>query len=152
MNGFTKINNQLWEWLAKSKLGAGEVAVLCVVIRKTIAWNKESDKISGSTFVKMTGLSKRGVIYSINKLVNSSLLVVDRRVGRITKYSLSKLVQSVALVQSTSPTSAIHGTKPVQWASHTKDNTKETNKKHFKIEMRNGTPIAIEQIINSRQP
>jgi len=143
VDGFSKINNKLWEWLAKSKLDAGELAIIFVVIRKTICWGKESDKISGNKFCEMTGLSRRGVIYIVNKLVNCGLLVVERKVGKVTTYSLPKVVQSIALVQSASHTSATHCTRPVQSASHTKEK-KETNKKHFKIEMRGGKPTAIQ--------
>lgn len=142
MKGYTKIRNDFIDWLVSSNLDAGEFRVLFFLIRKIIGWNKSSDLIPISQFVESTKLSERMVIYSINKLIKRNLLTVVRRIGKVTRYSLP--------VQRIAPSNAMDGIKPMQRIAPFKRN-KETIQKDFKIEIRNGTPIAVQQIINSKK-
>lgn len=141
---YTKIPNSLIDWLNLQDFDGSEYKVIWVVIRKTIGWSKDKDKISHSQFCKLTGLAKRTVIYAIQKLVQSGALDIKKTQGKMTEYSLGKLVHSIAPVQPIVSTSAIDGKKLVQRSAPTIYNTKETKQKEFKIEIRDGKPIAIE--------
>lgn len=55
---YTKIPNELLEALARTRLSNYEFRYIWVVIRKTYGWNKKSDYISNSQFVKETGIKK----------------------------------------------------------------------------------------------
>lgn len=51
---FTGIPNAILETM--SRFSGAETKVLMVICRKTYGWKKDTDKISASQFVKMTGL------------------------------------------------------------------------------------------------
>jgi phage replication O-like protein O len=58
MKSYSKTPSELLEALAKTKLSGYEFRLILVVLRKTYGWNKESDFISTSQFVKETGIKK----------------------------------------------------------------------------------------------
>lgn len=60
-------------WMAKISLG--ELAVLMCVARKTYGFNKDNDRISLSQIEKMTGLSRRGIVKSIDSLIARNLIL-----------------------------------------------------------------------------
>lgn len=137
MSGYTKISNKFLDWIIGSDLDGGEFRVLFFLIRKIAGWNKKQDAIPITQFIECTKLSKRMVIYSINKLIKKDLVSVVRRNGKVTKYSLIGIVQPIA------PSSAIERTKPVQQIAPIKRN-KETIQKSFKQIIKNGAPVFIE--------
>jgi len=49
-------------------LGLAELKVMLVVVRQTYGWRKDSDKISLTTFERLTGLSRWPIVRAINKL------------------------------------------------------------------------------------
>lgn len=125
--------------------GAGftgtEIAVILCVIRRTWGWKKKEDWISLSQFVESTNRSRRGIVYAVNRLVQSNALVQKVTPGVKTVYSFNKnfsswnlqLVHSVALVQKMVSTSAKNGKQLVQYIAPTKEiytkeiTTKETH-------------------------
>jgi phage replication O-like protein O len=130
MNSYTKIPNNYLEWLSNQNFDGVDFRILLFVFRKTIGWNKESDKISISQFMEGTGACRRSIINSIKKLVSYNALVREKDSGKTNTY---RLVQSNALllVQSDVPTSALGCKKLVQSNAPTIYNTKETNKIDF---------------------
>lgn len=137
MNGYTKIRNDFLDWLVGSDLDSGEIRVLLFLIRKIAGWNKKTDAIPITQFIEATKLSKRMVIYSVNKLIKVGLVSVVRRTGKVTKYSL------IGVVQPTAPSSAIEHTKLVQPTAPIKRN-KETIQKGFQQIIKNGNPVYVE--------
>lgn len=137
---YTKIPNNYLEWLSCQNLKGLDFRILLFVFRKTIGWNKESDKISISQFLDGLKASRRAIINSIERLVLCNALVRSREKGKTNTY---RLVQSNALllVQSEVLTSALGGKKLVHGSAPTKDNTKETKQKDFKQIIENGRVI-----------
>lgn len=58
MSGYTKVSNFLFDIVMPS-VSPGAFKVVCAVVRSTVGWNKESDKISLSQFQQMTGIANR---------------------------------------------------------------------------------------------
>lgn len=77
-NGYTPIANELLEALAKINLSGTHFAMIFVVMRKTYGFQKKEDSISIDQFVKMLGVSRRTVIYSIQDLEAKRILFVRR--------------------------------------------------------------------------
>lgn len=71
-NAFQIPNSVIDELLAK--LTCAELKCYLFVVRKTKGWNKESDSISVSQFMEVTGLSNRSVITACESLVQMGLL------------------------------------------------------------------------------
>lgn len=77
MEKYTKIPNELLEGLAKIRLSNYELRVLWIIIRKTYGWNKPSDRIALSQFVKETGILKQHICRAIKNL-NSRKVITKR--------------------------------------------------------------------------
>jgi len=71
---FLQVPNAVIDELLPDLTGA-ELKCYLVVIRKTKGWNKESDNISISQFMKATGLSNSAVIKACESLVKYGLLI-----------------------------------------------------------------------------
>ena len=71
---FLQVPNAVIDELLPDLTGA-ELKCYLVVIRKTKGWNKESDNISISQFMKATGLSNSAVIKACESLVKYRLLI-----------------------------------------------------------------------------
>jgi len=71
---FLQVPNAVIDELLPDLTGA-ELKCYLVVIRKTKGWNKESDNISISQFMKATGLSNSAVIKACESLVKYGLFI-----------------------------------------------------------------------------
>ncbi len=71
---YSKIPNELLEGLAKIRLSNYELRVLWVVMRKTFGWNKLSDRIALSQFIKETGVRKQHVCRATKSLVERKVI------------------------------------------------------------------------------
>jgi phage replication O-like protein O len=60
-----------------NSLDPATTLVYIVICRQTIGWQKETDAISLSQFVRMTGLSKPTITKAIKQLVSSELIAVQ---------------------------------------------------------------------------
>ena len=123
---FLQVPNAVIDELLPDLTGA-ELKCYLVVIRKTKGWNKESDNISISQFMKATGLSNSAVIKACESLVQYGLLVKEngaRNTGVYAVNSYSKITHE----ESTQVT--------CEESSHTINNIKNTihntNKKNTK--------------------
>ncbi|WP_310681093.1 replication protein [Aliifodinibius sp. S!AR15-10] len=67
-------------------LTEGELKILLAIYRKTVGFDKTSDKIPYSQLVKSTGLSKSTISKGIKGLVNKKLVKVDRS-GNTNRYT-----------------------------------------------------------------
>ena len=143
---FLQVPNAVIDELLPNLTGA-ELKCYLVVIRKTKGWNKESDNISISQFMKATGLSNSAVIKACESLVKYGLLVKEngsRNTGIYAVNSYSKTTykkSSQVTCEESSPVKKVHSTcekssqVTCEESSHTKNNIKNTiqntNKKNI---------------------
>ncbi|WP_315090962.1 replication protein [Aggregatibacter segnis] len=112
---FLQVPNAVIDELLPDLTGA-ELKCYLVVIRKTKGWNKESDNISISQFMKATGLSNSAVIKACESLVKYGLLVKEngsRNTGVYTVNSYSKTTyekSSQVTCEESSPVKKVHST------------------------------------------
>lgn len=60
-----------------------------VVIRKTVGWQKEWDKIATTQLMELTGIKRKDTIYkSMQELENLELIESSKELGRLTSYRL----------------------------------------------------------------
>jgi phage replication O-like protein O len=79
---YTVFNNALLDFVMP-QVGYAEWKVLCFVVRKTIGWQKESDKLSYSQIMQGTGIKNRTTVSNACKgLVKRGLLIAihDKKV------------------------------------------------------------------------
>ena len=134
---FLQVPNAVIDELLPDLTGA-ELKCYLVVIRKTKGWNKESDNISISQFMKATGLSNSAVIKACESLVKYGLLVKEngsRNTGIYAVNSYSKTTyeeSSQATCEKSSPVKKVHSTceessqVTCEKSSHTINNIKNT--------------------------
>ena len=143
---FLQVPNAVIDELLPDLTGA-ELKCYLVVIRKTKGWNKESDNISISQFMKATGLSNSAVIKACESLVKYGLLVKEngsRNTGIYAVNSYSKTTceeSSQVTCEKSSPVKKVHSTceessqVTCEKSSHTINNIKNTiqntNKKNI---------------------
>lgn len=84
---FLQVPNAVIDELLPDLTGA-ELKCYLVVIRKTKGWNKESDSISVSQFMEVTGLSNRSVITACESLVEMGLLERSGGERKLNTYSV----------------------------------------------------------------
>lgn len=110
-----------------STLNANSLKCYLVIVRKTVGWNKEWDKISTTQLMQLTGIKKKDTIYNaIKELENLNLIECDKTQGKLTNYRL-------VLINGTSTDKGakvvpINGTTT---STDERDSTKD-NKKHTK--------------------
>nr|DAK39626.1 MAG TPA: replication protein O [Caudoviricetes sp.] len=134
---FLQVPNAVIDELLPDLTGA-ELKCYLVVIRKTKGWNKESDNISISQFMKATGLSNSAVIKACESLVQYGLLVKEngaRNTGVYAVNSYSKITHeesSQVTCEKSSPVKKVHSTceessqVTCEKSSHTINNIKNT--------------------------
>nr|DAO04388.1 MAG TPA: replication protein O [Bacteriophage sp.] len=143
---FLQVPNAVIDELLPDLTGA-ELKCYLVVIRKTKGWNKESDNISISQFMKATGLSNSAVIKACESLIKYGLLVKEngaRNTGVYAVNSYSKITHeesSQVTCEESSPVKKVHSTceessqVTCEESSHTINNIKNTiqntNKKNI---------------------
>ena len=88
-NGFTKIANEIVEQLARTQLSGYESRILWVIWRKIYGWNKKQDIISISQFQKLTGLDRRHVQRTLNRLIERNI-VTKNGYRHYTKWAFQK--------------------------------------------------------------
>lgn len=88
-DGYLKIANEIWDQLVRYRIPGEQMQCLLFIIRKTYGYNKKWDAISGSQFVKATGLKKQSVHRAVKELVDKN--IVSKNVdGFIIKYCFNK--------------------------------------------------------------
>jgi phage replication O-like protein O len=143
---YTKVPNEYLEWLISLPIESLDYRVIFFVYRKTIGWNKLSDKISTSLIAKNLNASKRGVIKSISRLVNAGYLVSTKHQRKVNEYSLVNPSYPVTknLVNCVTQSGELGGKNLVNAGSPTIYNTKETIQKGYKLIKKDNTMVAVE--------
>jgi len=97
---YTQINNN---FIKNMNLYTGsEVKIFLAISRKTIGWHKETDKISYSQLCKMTGLSRRILKLSIEKLVNDKWIMQsgNSKSGYCYDLNFSNAIEKTAIAET----------------------------------------------------
>ena len=133
---FLQVPNAVIDELLPDLTGA-ELKCYLVVIRKTKGWNKESDNISISQFMKATGLSNSAVIKACESLVKYGLLIKQNGARNTGVYAVNSYSKTTC--EESSHVKKVHSTceessqVTCEESSHTKNNikntTQNTNKK-----------------------
>jgi phage replication O-like protein O len=130
-NGYTAIANELMEALIKYKLPSSEIRCLLFIIRKTYGYNKKTDAISLSQFVKATSLNRKAVARALKSLNNKNLIYVEK--GGVkndtiltSKYRLNKRYKSWVSSVKNDTGSVKNAQKVVSKMTHTKDTIQKT--------------------------
>lgn len=140
-NAFQIPNSVIDELLAK--LTCAELKCYLFVVRKTKGWNKESDSISVSQFMEVTGLSNRSVITACESLVEMGLLERSGGERKLNTYSVKAFEIPQTGEKSSSDTTGENFSQTGEKSSsdlvkkvHTQNNNKNTiqniNKKNTK--------------------
>ena len=140
-NAFQIPNSVIDELLAK--LTCAELKCYLFVVRKTKGWNKESDSISVSQFMEVTGLSKKSVITACESLVQMGLLERSGGERKLNTYSVKAFDFSESGEKSTPTESGVNFSESGEKSTpdlvkklHPQNNNKNTiqniNKKNTK--------------------
>lgn len=127
-------------------LSGSELKCYLAILRKTKGWGKESDAISVTQLMDMTGLSNRAVIDACNRLVELNLICQDSGSRGVKIFSVnlcnnftSEKSSLVKKVHSTSEKSSLvtsekssHTEK--QYKNTTQNTIKKTTQKNAKFE------------------
>jgi phage replication O-like protein O len=105
---YTQTPNDLFDEMLPD-MGLSELKVVLVIIRKTKGWHKERDRISLSQLMKLTGLSRQGVLDGILRAMQRGIVGREAS-GRSYEYFL--IVNTVDQLPS----------KDSQHSRHTKEN------------------------------
>lgn len=154
MSGYIQLENHFFDyWLPK--LGHAEIKVFLMILRKTVGWNKPSDKFAMSQIMETTGLSKPSCVQGIKDLVKRGLITAKKTEGQTTEYSIN---QSTYLTsKETSPDQLSYLTAPVKLLNRTSKETlpltgketlptKDTNKKHYTKNTKQQTPLSAKKL------
>lgn len=131
-NAFQIPNSVIDELLAK--LTCAELKCYLFVVRKTKGWNKESDSISVSQFMEVTGLSNRSVITACESLVEMGLLERSGGERKLNTYSVKafEISQTGENTSQTGEKSSSDLVKKVHTQNNNKNTIQNINKKNTK--------------------
>jgi phage replication O-like protein O len=97
---FTKVPNDFIDIFIKINISPNESKIVWVVIRKTLGWHKNEDKISFSQFQKMTNMDRRHVYKNLKRLEKRNILIIGRNKNKINSYQLNKNISNWELESS----------------------------------------------------
>lgn len=131
-NGYTAISNEIMDFLATYRLPGEQMQCLLFVLRKTYGFNKKTDKISLSQFVKATGINRSNVARAIKGLIDKNIIHVKKGgvkkdTIKVSEYRFNKRYDTWKSSIKKDTGSIKKDTKVVSKKIHTKDTiTKET--------------------------
>ena len=123
---FLQVPNAVIDELLPDLTGA-ELKCYLVVIRKTKGWNKESDNISISQFMKATGLSNSAVIKACESLVKYGLLIKQNGARNTGVYAVNSYSKTTC-----EESSQVTCEKSSHTINNIKNTIQNTNKKNTK--------------------
>jgi phage replication O-like protein O len=124
-NGYTAIANEIIDALVKYRLSGEQMQCLLFILRKTYGYNKKTDAISLSQFVKATGINRGNVARAIKAITAKKLIhvirgSVNKDTISITKYRFNKRFKSWLSSVKKDTGSVIIAKKVVSKKTHTK--------------------------------
>ena len=112
-----------------SILSHAQFKVLIAICRKTIGWHKQSDYISVSQIVDISGVSNKTVIKSIRELESMGFIITKKSQRSITHITINYDVTSVVSTPTSelsTPPSVVSTPVASVLSTHTKETFKET--------------------------
>ncbi len=130
-NGYTAIANEIMEALIKYRLPGEQMQCLLFILRKTYGYNKKTDAISLSQFVKATGINRGNAARAIKGLSVKNLIYikkgsVKKDTTSISKYRFNKRYKSWLSSVKKDTGSVNIDRKVVSKKTHTKDILQKT--------------------------
>lgn len=113
-----------------AELSGAELKCYLAILRKTKGWGKESDAISVTQLMDVTGLSNRAVIDACNHLVERNLISQDAGSRGVKIFSVNLCNNFTS--EKSSPVKKVHSTSEKsslvtsEESSHTENNIKNT--------------------------
>lgn len=132
-NGYTAIANEIMDAMVKYRIPGEQMQCLLFILRKTYGFNKKSDKISLSQFVKGTGIKRRAVARAIKALQDKNIIFVKKGGAKkdtiiVSEYTFNKRFKSWKSSVKKDTGSVKIDRKVVSKKTHTKDNiTKDSD-------------------------
>lgn len=77
--GYTKIENKIFEGLARLRIKGASFRVLMAIIRNTKCYGKDSQPLSNGFLMKATGLSEMSVIRAIKELSSLKIIKITEK-------------------------------------------------------------------------
>lgn len=84
---YTQTPNDIFDLIPE--MGEAELKVTLIVIRQTLGWHKETDKISLTQLMKRTGMGRKAVVSGIRQAADRGVLKVRKTPGGMNRYSLN---------------------------------------------------------------
>lgn len=121
----TQVPNRIFDELLPL-LSMAELKILLVIIRQTYGWinpetkrRKQRDRISHAQFISKTGLSRRIIITTIQKLLNKHYIKITNQCGELLhlpeqRKGKRRLYYEVALRKKRKNHSRLNKTSPIQ--------------------------------------
>ena len=132
-NGFMKLAFELVDALAAYRIPGEQMQCLLFILRKTYGWDKKSDAIPLSQFVKATGIQKPHIVRALNILKSRQIIIVAKKgTFDATIYGINKdytkwlKVPKKALLPKKATKGAKKGNKKVPKKAHSTETTTET--------------------------
>jgi phage replication O-like protein O len=88
--GYTRLANELLEWIARAPLNGSQFRLLMAVIRKTYGHQKKDDRISATQFHEATGLHKQVIARELRDLAKRGYLVSIGDIHHAKSYQIQK--------------------------------------------------------------
>ena len=107
-----------------SELSHAQFKVLMAICRKTIGWHKQSDYISISQIVELTGVSNKTVVGAIKQLEKKGFIVTQKTKHATTLITINYEVTSVVSTQGSvmvTPPSVVSTPLSSVVSTHTKE-------------------------------
>lgn len=112
MKNFTMLPNKVLKLFMAQELNSSDKAVLAIIVRQTIGYNRDSWQISKREFASQTGFSRRSINYSLEKLERMQYIALVNKGNSRLNFSEWKL--SDKLMQSTAQVEARKTPRPMQ--------------------------------------
>lgn len=133
MKEYTKVENKFLDWISgQAWLTSLDIRILILMVRKTIGWNKEWDKLSFRKIQPVVKSSRQAIQDSLERLEKHNVIKA-KRPGR-------GKMNSYKVVKCSCISGQVELTRSGQVELTNKRN-KETKQKEFKQIFRNGIPI-----------
>ena len=89
-NGYFRIANEIAEALCRMNLSAYQSRILWALWRSTYGWNKKAWTVSIGRFQRLTGMKRRHVQRTLNKLIERNIIIKVAVTGYKNLYGFQK--------------------------------------------------------------
>lgn len=137
-NGYTKIADEILDKFCSFRIPGEVRQIVDCIMRKTYGFCKKEDKISGSQFVKMTGLKRQNIYRASSKAITHKLVIKTDDKWRLNKNTKEWISFELSSKRITNNLSSKVITPVIQSdynlsskVMHTKDNKDNIQKREY---------------------